>query len=214
MKLTKTIVETIERPGRYSDDRAPGLMLFVQRREPQPGKVWITRTFVQRLTVAGRRRDIGLGSPKWLSLTEARRMAIENYRVARAGQDPTRKRASVPTFEEAADAVIGMHSGTWRDGGKTEARWRATLATYAYPRLGRRSVADITTSDVLAVLTHDGFWSTKRETARKVRQRISTIMDWAAAEGHRTDNPCNALKAALPKAGHKTQHRAPYPTTA
>ena len=104
-----------------------------------------------------------------------------------------------------------MHAGTWRDGGKTAARWRATLATYAFPRLGRKSVADITASDALAVLTHDGFWSAKRETARKVKQRISTIMDWAVAEGHRTDNPCQALKAALPKSGHKTRHQRALP---
>ena len=188
---------------RYADGY--GLLLVVK---PTGGKSWI-----QRLVVRGRRRDVGLGSLDRVSLAQARRKAFVNRNVARDGGDPTRQAdvRAVPTFAEAAEAVIAMHAENWRDGGKTEARWRATLANYAFPRLGRRSVADITTADVLALLTRDGFWSTKRETARKVRQRISTIMDWAAAEGHRTDNPCHALKAALPKAGRKTQHQRALP---
>ena len=196
-------VRPAETVKRYADGY--GLLLVVK---PTGGKSWI-----QRLVVRGRRRDIGLGSLDRVSLAQARRKAFENRNVARDGGDPTRQEdvRTVPTFTEAAEAVIAMHAENWRDGGKTEARWRATLETYVFPRLGRRSVANITTADVLAVLTHDGFWSTKRETARKVRQRISTIMDWAAAEGHRTDNPCQALKAALPKTGTRTQHRRALP---
>ena len=105
--------------------------------------------------------------------------------------------------------------GCTRERGATAARLKRYGDRPSRPTcsrgLGRKSVAEVTTSDVLAVLTHDGFWSTKRETARKIRQRISTIMDWAAAQGHRTDNPCHALKAALPKAGHKTQHQRALP---
>ena len=204
-KLTAKFVRDVTEPGKFYDADA-GLYLFVRGRAGR-----LSKGYVQRLTIAGKRADIGLGSTKWTTLTEARATAQANRKIARKGGDPRRRPATVPTFEEAADAVIGMHSGTWRDGGKTEARWRATLSTYVFPRLGRKSVADITTSDVLAVLTHDGFWSTKRETARKVRQRISTIMDWAAAEGHRTDNPCYALKGALPKAGRQTQHQRALP---
>ena len=184
---------------RYQDGY--GLMLVVR---PGGYKGWI-----QRLVIQGRRRDIGLGSLDRVSLAQARRMAFENRNVAREGGDPTAREEvrTVPNFEAAAEAVIRMHAGTWSDRGKTEARWRATLATYAFPRLGRKSVADISPSDVLAVLVHDGFWNEKRETARKIKQRISTIMDWAVAEGHRADNPCVALKAALPKTGHQTRHQ-------
>ena len=204
--LTVQFVRSVKPAGtlkRYADGY--GLMLVVK---PTGGKSWI-----QRLVVRGRRRDIGLGSLDRVSLAQARRKAFENRNVARDGGDPTRQEVgrTVPTFAEAAEAVIAMHAENWRDGGKTEARWRATLETYVFPRLGRRLVSDITTADVLAVLTHEGFWSTKRETARKVRQRISTIMDWAAAEGHRTDNPCHALKSALPKTGARTQHRRALP---
>ena len=204
-QLTAKFVAAVTEPGKYHDADA-GLFLFVRGRADR-----LSKGYVQRVTVYGRRVDIGLGSTKWTTLTEARATAQANRKIARKGGDPRRRPAAVPSLEEAADAVIRMHSGTWRDGGKTEARWRATLSTYVFPRLGRKSVADITTADALAVLTHDMLWSTKRETARKVRQRISAIMDWAAAEGHRTDNPCHALKAALPKAGHKTQHQRALP---
>ena len=204
-QLTAKFVAAVTEPGKHYDGDA-GLYLFVR------GNVGrLSKGYVQRLTIGGKRADIGLGSTRWTTLTEARATAQANRKIARKGGDPRRRPATVPTFEEASDAVIGMHSGTWRDGGKTEAQWRSSLSTYAFPRLGRKSVADITTSDVLAALTHDGFWSTKRETARKVRQRISTIMIWAAAKGHRADNPCQALKAALPKAGHKTQHQRALP---
>ena len=204
-KLTAKFVAAVTEPGKHYDGDA-GLYLFVRGNAGR-----LSKGYVQRLTIGGKRADIGLGSTKWTTLTEARATAQANRKIARKGGDPRRRPATVPSLEEAADAVIRMHSGTWRDGGKTEALWRSTLSAYVFPRLGRKSVADVTTSDVLAVLTHDGFWSTKRETARKVRQRISTIMDWAAAQGHRTDNPCHALKAALPKAGHKTQHQRALP---
>ena len=199
-------VKSVETVNRYADGY--GLMLVVK---PTGGKSWI-----QRLVIRGRRRDIGLGSLDRVSLAQARRIAFANRNVARDGGDPTVREEvrTVPTFAEASDAVIAMHAGTWSDRGKTEARWRATLETYAFPRLGRKSVADISASDVLAVLVHDEFWNEKRETARKVKQRISTIMDWAATEGYRADNPCQALKAALPRAGHQTRHQRALPYAA
>ena len=161
----------------------------------------------------GKRVDVGLGSPKWgaTTLTEARSTAIANYRIARNGGDPRARAASIPTFEAAADAVITMHAAGWRDAGKSERQWRASLRDYAFPTLGRRPVSTITTADVLAALIP--IWSTKRETARRVRQRIGAVMKWAIAEGYRTDNPAgDALGAALPKNGnHREHHRAlPY----
>ena len=204
--LTVQFVKSVQTPGRFIDGY--GLMLVVK---PTGGKSWI-----QRLVIRGRRRDIGLGSLDRVGLAQARKMAFANRNVAREGGDPTVREEvrTIPTFAEAADTVIRMHAGTWRDGGKSEARWRATLETYAFPRLGRKSVAEITASDVLAVLVHDGFWNAKRESAKRVRQRISTIMDWVATQGYRDDNPCAALKAALPKTGHQRQHRRALPYAA
>ena len=204
MKLTSKLVESIERPGRYSDDKTPGLHLFVQRREPSPGKVWITRTYVQRLTIAGKRRDIGIGSPKWLTLTEARAIAIANYRTARKGGDPRRKRATVPTFADALDSVLVIQRGAWRNGGaKSEAQWRASLRDYA-GALMPMTVDAIGPGDVLAVLSP--VWNVKRETATRVRQRIGAVMKWAIAEGHRESNPVDAIGSALPKNGITKRH--------
>ena len=203
-RLTAKLVESITRPGKYHDGDA-GMYLYVQERKDR-----IRKSYVQRVTVHGKRVEIGLGSAKWTTPSAARAMAQANRKIARTGGDPRRQPATVPTFEEAADTVIRMHAATWKDGGKSEARWRATLAAYAFPRLGRRSVADITTADVLGVLVPH--WSTKRETMRRVRQRIGTVMKWAIAEGHRDDNPAGeALGSALPKTGHHKRHQRALP---
>ena len=106
--------------------------------------------------------------------------------------------------------MIAIHASTWKDGGKTEKRWRAILATYAFPRFGRKSVAAVTTADVLAMLVPH--WATKRETMRKLRREISAIMRWAVAQGFREDNPAGeSLGAALPKASQRRQHQRALP---
>ena len=74
----------------------------------------------------------------------------------------------------------------------------ASLRDYALPKIGRKPVNSITTADVMSVLLP--IWSTKRETARRVRQRIGAVMKWAVAQGYREDNPAgDAISAALPK---------------
>ena len=202
-QLNAKFVRETTKPGRYHDGDA-GLFLLVK---PSGSK-----SFVQRVTIHGKRRDIGLGSVRWTTLTEARAAAQANRKIARTGGDPMAgRRSTVPTFAEAADVVIRLHAETWKDGGKSAAQWRSSLTAYAFPKLGRKSVAAITTADVLAVLTP--IWNTKRETARRVRQRIGAVCKWAVAEGHREDNPSgDVLGEALPKNGsRKGHHRAlPY----
>ena len=196
-QLTVSFVRSVTEPGRYGDGY--GLMLVVK---PTGGRSWI-----QRLVIQGRRRDIGLGSLDRVSLAQARKVAFENRNVAREGGDPTARAEirRVQTFEEAADIVIKLHAETWRDGGKTANQWRASLRDYVMPRLARRPVNTITSADVLAVLMP--IWNTKRETARRVRQRIGAICKWAIAEGHRDDNPSgDAIAAALPRNGSHRQH--------
>ena len=209
MKLTRAFVESIDRPGRYSDDTVPGLMLFVQRRHTKSGTKSLTRSFVQRLTVDGERIDIGLGAAKWTTLTAVRKAGAANYRIVLAGGDPRTGAKSVPTFADALEKVLDVQRGVWRNGSKSEAQWRASLRDYAGALMGKR-VDAIGPGDVLAVLTP--IWNDKRETARRVRQRIGAVMRWSIAEGHRTDNPVDALGAALPKNGaRKAHHRAlPY----
>lgn len=85
--------------------------------------------------------------------------------------------------------------------------WRSSLSTYAYPKLGRLTVDKITTAHVLSALMP--IWNEKRETARRVRQRIGTVMKWAISEGHRDDNPAgDAIAQALPRnSAPKVHHR-------
>ena len=213
MKLTAKFIQAITKPGRYYDDAAPGLFLFAQSHTRKgDGETMIRLSFVQRLTVEGKRRDIGLGSPKWgaVTLTEARARAIANYRIARNGGDPREGKATIPSFADAADKVIAAHAETWKDGGKSEKQWRSSLATYVYPAIGRKSVAKVTTADVLALLMPH--WSSKRETMRRVKQRISRVMQWSIAEGHRADDPAGpAIGAALPRNGVRKQHQRALP---
>ena len=199
MKLTAKFIQSITTPGRF--------VLAQSHTRKRDGETMIRLSFVQRLTVHGKRVDIGLGSPKWgaVTLSDARAKAVANHRIARTGGDPRRGAATVPTFEEAADAVIRMHAATWRDGGKTEKQWRASLRDYAVPKLGKMPVSRIASADVLAVLIP--IWNTKRETARRVRQRIGAVLKWSIAEGHRTDNPAgDAIAEALPKNGNHRKH--------
>ena len=171
-----------------------------------------TRRWVQRLAIHGLRRDTGLGGFPLVTLAEARQQALANRKLARADGDPiaVKRQAEVPTFEEAAENVIALHAGNWRDGGKTCAQWRANLRDYAMPRMGRLRVSAITTADVMAVLLP--IWHEKCETARRLRQRIGAIMKWVIAQGHRQDNPAGeSIAAAHPRNGAVRKHMTALP---
>ena len=195
--LSATFVRTVTRPGRYGDGRGGfGLSLLVKPRDN--GRM--SKTWSQRLRIDGELTNVGLGPYPLVTLKEARDKALENRRAVEQGSDPREQRAAarVPTFAQAVEAVIKIHAETWKNGGRSEDNWRKSLSEYAMPRLGRKPVNKITTSDVLAVITP--IWSSRRETAKRVRQRISAVMKWAVAEGHREDNPAgDAIQAALPK---------------
>ena len=109
---------------------------------------------------------------------------------------------------QAAEIVIDLHAATYKTGSKNPAQWRSSLRDYVYPTLGDRTVDSITTGEILACLSPH--WSTKHETMRRLKQRLSLIFRWAVAEGHRADNPAGgALSAALPKSGKpKAHHKA------
>lgn len=187
--LTALAVKNAIEPGKYFDGN--GLYLRVDR---NGSKFW-----VQRIVIRGKRREIGLGSAALTSLSEARAAAVENRKLARAGGDPIqakREAAAVLTFEQAARKVHEIHRPTWRNP-KHAAQFLATLETYAFPHIGKLKVQEVTTGDVLAVLTP--IWTTKAETARRVRQRIGTVMKWAVAQGWRQDNPAESISQALPK---------------
>ena len=193
--LTAAFVRTVTKPGKYGDQH--GLILRVLS---TGSKQWIWRG-----TVRGKRMDLGLGGYPYTSLAEARQAAFEHRKLARAGGDPRALRRRAPTFAEAAEKVIAIHREAWRPGSKSEAQWQASLRDYAMPRLGRKRIDEVTTSDVMAVLLP--IWTTKAETARRVRQRIGTVMKWAVAKGYRPDNPAGgAIGAALPKHSGPRRH--------
>ena len=189
-------------PGKHYDDH--GLFLLVK---PTGARSW-----VQRIVIRGKRCELGLGGFPLTTLAEARHMAYENRREARRGGDPraAKQARAVPTFAEAAETVIGLYEPTWKSPTKTAGLWRRTLKTYAHPVIGARSVADINTADVLAVLSP--IWTEKPETARKVRQRMGAVLKWAIAERHRTDDPTgDAISKALPRAPKSTTHYRALP---
>ena len=123
--LTAIQVRQTKIPGRHADGN--GLYLLV---EPTGAKRWVLRTIVQ-----GRRRDIGLGSARLVSLVDAREMATKYRKTARAGGDPIvehrKTQVLAPTFEEAARLVHAAHSRAWRNP-KHAAQWINTLTEYAF----------------------------------------------------------------------------------
>ena len=197
-------------PGRYGD--GGGLYLSIA---PGGSKQWILR-----LTVHGRRRDIGLGGVDTsqggvgtVKLEEARQKAREMRRIARAGGDPLaeRKRAEgIPTFEKAARSAWRELIEPTAKNAKHRQQWINTLQAYAFPRIGRRRVDVIQSGDILRVLLP--IWLEKPETARRVRQRLRTVFDWAIANEYRKDsNPLAGIDKALPKQGDKARHHAALP---
>ena len=196
--LTAQFVKSIRDPGKYFDGH--GLFLRVQ---PNGQRQW-----VQRITIRGKRCELGLGNPALVSLAQAREAALANRAVAASGGDPIRaKRESlaVLSFEGAARKVHALHLPTWRNP-KHAAQFLTTLETYTFPRLGNLRVAEVTSADVLSVLTP--IWTAKPETAARVRQRIGMVMKWAIAQGWRQDNPAESIAQALPKRDHsQKEHR-------
>ena len=196
-RLTALKVQQVKAPGKYYDHH--GLFLRV---EPTGSKRW-----VQRLTIAGKQREIGLGSASLISLVEARDLAIANKKSAREGLDPIAIKSTqinIPTFEDACVEVHALRAPTWSNP-KHAAQFLATLKTYVCPKLGKREISKLTSADVLSVLTP--IWTSKPETARRLKQRISVVMQWAIAKGFRADDPAAALNSALPKNSQKPQHR-------
>ena len=203
-RLSATFVKTVTRPGRYGDGRGGhGLSLLVK-----PMKFGgHSRTWSQRLRIHGKPISIGLGSYPVVTLAEARKAALENRRAVEMGHDP---RNSIPTLAQASEKVLAIHSANWKDSGRSEKLWRACMRAYVMPQLGCKRVDAITLSDLLSVLLPH--WATKRETMRRVKQRLSRIFRWAIAENYRTDDPAGAtLDAALPRNGRSTQHFAALP---
>ena len=200
--LTAVKVKSLNAPGRYADGN--GVYLIV---EPSGAKRWMLRIMVQ-----GRRRDIGLGGAQIVSLAEARERANNLRKIARAGGDPVAERktkAGVPTFAEAARQVHAERAPAWSNR-KHAAQWINTLTAYVFPVFGNRPVNQIDTPDVLRALSP--LWLNKPETARRLRQRIRAVFDWAKAAGFRSgENPVEGVAKGLPKQPDRENHHAALP---
>lgn len=198
-----TAVQVRQLKSRHADGN--GLYLVI---DPAGAKRWVLRTIVR-----GRRRDIGLGSAKLVSLAEARETAATYRKTARAGGDPIaelrKARMEVPTFAEAARLVHEEHARAWRNP-KHAAQWINTLSNYVFPHFGDRRVDEVAQADVLRALSP--IWLAKPETARRLRQRIRTVFDWAKGAGHRSgDNPVDGVARALPRQNDHVVHHAALP---
>ena len=198
MKLTAKFVENVSEAGKYYDQH--GLFLHVR---PSGAKKWL-----QRYTFQGRRREIGLGSAKIVSVATARKNAHQNLVLVSEGIDPIEDKKLdniIPKFEVAARKVYEDNRPTWRNA-KHAAQFITTLETYAFPVIGNMSVKEINSSHILRILSP--IWVTKAETAKRVRQRLSTVFKYCIAQQWRTDDPANiAIVEALPNPKRKVQHR-------
>jgi integrase len=193
--LTARQVAAAKHPGTPAGTKprpvtlADGEGLFLQI-TPGGSKSWLLR-----YTLAGRTREAGLGSygeaPDGVPLAAARDKAKGLRALAKAGTDPVdarreakraadaeARKAAAHTFRAVAEACIAAREGEWKNA-IHRAQWGSTLAAYAYPILGDLPVVKIGTDDVLAVL--QPLWSSKPETASRLRGRIEAVFDYAAA---------------------------------
>jgi integrase len=202
-RLTPLQIRNLKEPGRYND----GDGLFLELTGQNKGN-WQLRA-----TVNGRRRDIGLGSLALVSLKEARDAAFLLRRDIQRGIDPVaerkRRKLEILTFKAAALRVHAEQKASWKNG-KHQDQWITTLQNYAFPLLGSRQVNDIEGPLIREVLLP--IWLTKPETARRVKQRIGVVLDWAYASGMRpTEAPMRSISRVLPRQPKKDGHFAAMP---
>lgn len=176
--------------GRHGD--GSGLYLLVS---PTGGKSWLLRVMVN-----GKRRDIGLGSISDLTLEEARDKARELRKVARAGGDPVAARdnreQAPPTFREATLSCHAAKAPGWSS--RNAAAFLSSLEQHIFPKLGAVRVDSITDRDVAGVLSP--VWISKPSIARKLRARVGLVLNFAKASGWRIEGaPRDSLSTLLPK---------------
>jgi integrase len=185
--LTALKVTRIRELGMHAD--GGGLFLQVTR----GGRSW-----VYRYMIAGKTREMGLGSATTITLAEARNRRDDARRLRNQGVDPIEQRrserakalldaAKAMTFRQAASDYVETHEAAWRNA-KHRAQWTSTLETYAFPVFGKVSVQCVNTALVLKAL--EPIWAIKPETASRVRGRVEVILDWAKVRGFREgENP-------------------------
>lgn len=193
-KLVKALsaleVNRITAAGVHAVGNVAGLLLHVSE---TGARSWLLRT-----TVGSKRREIGLGAFPETRLAQAIEKARELKVAIAGGVDPVAEKQAakqrlkaeqlkMQTFEQCAKAFMASRKAEWRNP-KHAAQWGATLEQYAYPIIGSLSVADVDTSHVTAVL--EPIWTSKTETAVRLRGRIEMVLNWAKVKKLRTgENP-------------------------
>ncbi len=235
-ELSALEVRRLSKPGWHAVGGVAGLLLQVKppAREGAP----ISRSWILRIQVAGQRQPVGLGAFPQVSLAEARDQARKLVSEAKGGVNLlARKRAQRSaliaaasknkTFTECAEAYMEAHASDYTND-KHRKQWASTLEAYAYPVIGHMLVADITMRNVLDVLlqetTHrDGsvgkLWYIKAETAKRLLDRIRTVLDYATVSEYRSGTNPATWKGYLdtqlpsPKGLKKVKHQPaiPYP---
>ena len=208
-KLTKKLVENLG-AGRHGD--GSGLYLVV---DPSGARRWIVRVTVKgqkNRKGAPLRTDFGLGGADIVTLNQARERALEYRRMAKTGLNPRfNAQREIPTFEEISRQVHIDRMPTWKNA-KHGQQWLNTLRDYAFPKIGRMPIDSIGQPEVLMCLAP--IWTEKHEMAKRLSQRIKTVLDVAKSKGFRSgENPVTAIKDAqvLPKVKAKPQHHDAMP---
>ncbi|MBL3705628.1 tyrosine-type recombinase/integrase [Sulfitobacter sp. BDSS02] len=203
-KLTRKLVENLG-PGRHGDGN--GLYVVVDK---SGARRWIVRVVVKgQKNRQGKplRTDYGLGGVDVVTLNQARDRALEYRRMAKQGLNPRfNAKREIPTFEEIAHQVHIERLPTWKNA-KHGQQWLNTLRDYAFPKIGRMPVDSIGQPEVLMCLSP--IWTEKPETAKRLAQRIKTVLDVARSKGFREgENPVTAIKdgRVLPKVAKKVVH--------
>lgn len=188
--LSPLEVSRLATPGTHYVGEVTGLALQVT----ETG----ARSWVLRYAVGKKRREMGLGGYPSVTLAQAREYARAARDQLRAGVDPIgdqrskRSRliaetASQMTFDQCARAYIDAHSTGWKNP-KHAAQWTSTIETYASPIIGKMLVGDVALAHVMQII--EPLWSSKTETATRLRGRIESILDWAKVRGYRSaENP-------------------------
>ena len=200
-KLTMAAIKALSKPGRYGDGGT--LYLYVA---PGGSKSW-----AQRITINGCRRDIGLGPWPVVSLAKARKRAFANRVLIEDGKDPLaeKRRAEVPTFQQAAVRVHAANLPRWRSA-EVAALWLKSMERYAFPTLGDKRVDQVGREDVLRILSP--MWTSKPEAARKLRLQIRTTLRWAQGHGYVETNAAGeAINGALPPQPSVRSHHRTIP---
>jgi len=206
--MTKLNITKVRTAGLGKHHDGNGLYFVVQKDG--------SRRWVQRGTLNGKRKEWGLGAASAIGLADVREKASDFRKQIRAGVDPSvdqkRKEATlskIATFKEVAEIVFQQRRPSWKNP-KHAQQWINSLNTYVFPKLGDVPINEISSPDVHDVL--DTIWLKIPETARRIRQRISVIIDYAVAKGWR-EHPISmtAVSSGLTDQPRKDSHHAALP---